>query len=231
MQRLALEVDTREESGKGAARRLRARGLVPGVAYGFGLETRNVQVALRSLEKAIETGTNALFDLSGDAAFKGKMFLVKEAQRDPVSRGLLHCDFFSVDTRRTIHVAIPLLFEGKPAGVEMGGVLEPLMRELDVSCLPLAIPDAIRLDVSGLEIGDALHVRDLTIPEGVEVLADESANVVHVIAPRIEEEPTDEAEALEGAPEAAEAAPAGDAAASDAQAPPGEKQAAKGKGD
>ncbi len=231
MQRLALEVDTREECGKGAARRLRARGLVPAVAYGYRLKALNLQVGSRTLEKAMETGVNALFDLSGDAAFKGKMFLVKEAQRDPVSRGLLHCDFFSVDTRHSIHVAVPLQFEGKPVGVEMGGVLEPLMREIEVRCLPLAIPDAIQLDVSSLEIGDALHVRDLTIPEGVEVLADESVNVVHVIAPKIEEEPTDEAEALEGAPEAAEAAAPGEAAPSDGEPPAGEKQAAKGEGD
>ncbi len=228
MERLALEVDTREESGKGAARRLRARGLVPAVAYGYGLEPLNVQVGIRSLEKAMETGANALLDLSGDAALKGKLFLVKETQRDPATRGLLHCDFFSVDTSHTIHVAVPLRLEGKPVGVEMGGVLEPLMREVEVSCLPLAIPDAIQLDVSSLEIGDALHVRDLTVPEGVELLADESVNVVHVIAPKIEEEPTEEAEALEGAVEAA--AP-GEKAPSEGEAPPDEKQAAKGEGD
>ncbi len=231
MERLALEVDTRGESGKGPARRLRARGLLPAIAYGYGLEPLNVQVGIRSLEKAMETGANALFDLSGDAAFKGKLFLVKEAQRDPATRRLLHCDFLSVDTSHTIHVAVPLRLEGKPAGVEMGGVLELLMREIEVSCLPLAIPDAIQLDVSSLEIGDALHVRDLPIPEGVRVLADESANVVHVIAPKIEEEPTDEAEALEGVPEAAEAAAPGEAPPSDGEAPSDAKQAAKGAGD
>lgn len=220
MQRVALEVSVREESGKGPSRRLRANGTIPGVVYGYGVESLKVQVGALLLEKAIDAGSNTLLDLSGDAGLEGKLFLIKEMQRDPSTRSLLHCDFLSVDTRRVIHVAVPLRFAGKPAGVEMGGVLEPLLRELEVSCLPLAIPDAFEVDVSGLAIGDSLHVSDIATPEGVEVLADASVNVVHVIAPRIEEEPEAEEEVPEAVP-AEEGAPP-EAGATAAEDKPGE---------
>jgi large subunit ribosomal protein L25 len=210
VQRVALDVELREGTRKGPARKLRARGLVPGIVYGRDVEPVKVQVGSRALERVIETSSNALIDLKGVSALEGKVVLVKEAQRDPVSRRMVHCDFFAVDPRRRIHVDVPLHFEGRPTGVEMGGVLEPLVRDLEVICLPLAIPDSISVDVSELEIGGAIRVRDLTIPEGVEAQLDDSIIVTHVVAPRVEEEPTPEVEeAVEGAPPAeGEEAPA-----------------------
>ncbi len=218
MQRLALEVSAREGSGKGVARKLRASGLVPAIVYGTGLEPVKVQVPARALEGAAEAGANALIELEGVKQLKGKLVLIKESQRDPVSRRMLHCDFYAVDLKRKIHVAVPLRFEGRPIGVEMGGVLEPLLRELEVSCLPLSIPDSIACDVSELQVGSSLRVSDLVLPEEVELLVDESLPVVHVVAPRVEEE---EVAAEEEAEAAAEGAPEGEAA------PPAEPAAEK----
>lgn len=221
MQRIALDVSIRERVGKNAARRLRADGQVPAIVYGHDVEPVKVQVASRALERVIETGANALIDLGGPKELSGKLFLIKEAQRDPLTRALWHCDFYSVDTRRTITVSVRLGFEGKAVGVEMGGVLEPLLREVEVTCLPLSIPDEITVDVSALAIGDSLRVSDLVFPEGVTPEVEESVNVVHVIAPRVEEEAVAEEEL---------AAAEGEAAPAEEGAPAPEGEAGEGEG-
>jgi large subunit ribosomal protein L25 len=190
MQRLQLEVGAREQYGKGPGRKLRATGRVPGIVYGIGVDTTPVDVDGRQLERILSTGANALIDLGGIKAVKGKLVIIKEYQRDPVSRMLLHCDFYAVDTRREIHVDVPFRFVGKAPGIEQGGHLEPLLREVEVACLPLAIPDGIDVSVDSLMIGDSIHLRDLQMPEGVRPLADPDLAVVHVGAPRIEAEPT-----------------------------------------
>lgn len=218
MQRVELEVTSRDATGKGAMRRLRADGAVPAVVYGSGSQPLVLRVEARALDRVVRQGANQLIDLKGVG--KARLVLLKELQRDPVSQDLVHADFYEVDTKKTIHVAVPVHLEGKPHGVEMGGVLEPLAREVDVECLPLVIPEFFTLDVSELDIGDALHASDLVIPDGVELLEEPTLTIVHVIAPRVvEEEEAEEgeaAEALEGAeaPAAAEgeAAPEGDAA-------------------
>ena len=218
MQRAKLEVTSREATGKGAMRRIRAEGGVPAAVYGSGSLGMNLRVDAHTLDQVISHGTNQLIDLKG--AGKARLVLLKEIQRDPVSQALVHADFFQVDTEKKIHVSVPLHFEGRPYGVEMGGVLEPLFREVEVECLPLEIPDGFRLDVSPLDIGDSLHVSDLEVPAGVELLADSELAVIHVIAPRVVEEETEgEGEGEEGegveaaaAAEGAEAAPEDDAA-------------------
>jgi large subunit ribosomal protein L25 len=217
MERLALEISVREGRGKGPARRLRARGRTPGILYGYGVAPLAIDVASRPLERALEVGSNALIDLSGADGLKGRVFLIKDAQRDPLSREVVHCDFYSVDTDRRINVDVPVRLEGKPVGVEQqGGVLEPLLRTVEVSCMPLAIPEEILVDVSGLEIGQAVHVSDLTVPAGVEIQVEGSISVVHVIAPRVEEA---------AAPEGEEAA----AVAEGEEAPDAEAPAAEGE--
>lgn len=203
MQRLELEVNVRHDRGKSMVRKLRARGSVPAIAYGLGLEALMLSVDAPRLERLVAAGANTLIDLHGHASLEGKLFLLKELQREPVSRDLLHCDFQAVDPTKPIQVSVPLSFEGRPVGVEKGGVLEPLLREVEVSCLPLAIPDRIEVGVTELDIGDAIHIGDLEIPEGVTPLGEASIGVVHVITPRVE---VVEVEAVEEAPaeEAAE---------------------------
>jgi large subunit ribosomal protein L25 len=186
MQRLALNVGLRAASGKGAARKLRATGRVPAVLYGREQAPLSLSVVALELDKVVQRGANALLDLRGTREVEGKIALIKEVQRDPLRRNLLHCDLLMVDPRRPIDVEIPLHFTGKAKGIESGGVLEPLIREVEIRVLPLEIPDSIEIDVSGLEIGQSIHVRDLRLPAGAELLSDPEQTAVHVIVARME---------------------------------------------
>jgi large subunit ribosomal protein L25 len=213
MDRQALQVSPRETRGKGA---LRAAGQVPAVLYGGGIDPVSLAVEGRLLDDVLHSGANAILDLAGPNEVKGKLALVKAVQRDPVSRRVLHCDLYAVDVRKKVTVSVALHYGGKPTGVELGGVLEPILRDLEVECLPLEIPDSISVDVSALNIGDSIHVRDIAVPASVEVLSDLDATAVHVVAPRVEEEPVVEEEVAEEAAE--EAAPAAEAAGESAEA-------------
>lgn len=188
MQRQKLEVKERKGKGKGLARKLRARGGVPGIVYGVGLSPTQVETDGHELERLVASSAHTLIDLEGHRAVKGRLVLIKELQRDPVSRTLVHCDFYAVDPEQEIHVSVPVHFLGRAPGVELGGVLEPLMREIEVACLPLSIPDGLDVEVGSLEIGGSVRVADLTLPDGVRAVADADAVVVHVVAPRLEVE-------------------------------------------
>lgn len=198
-----LEGMVRPGSGKGVARRLRAAKQVPAIVYGGPGEPLPVAVKQQDLAAVlgVQGRGNVIIQLSlpgGDGAAK-RTVLLKEVQIDPVRGGLLHADFLEIFMERKIRVEVPLHLEGVPVGKTKGGLVEWHLREVAVECLPLAIPEAIRLDISELDIGDALHVRDLPVPEGVRVLGDGSRAVVAVTAPAAEEE---------AAPAAVEAAPA-----------------------
>jgi large subunit ribosomal protein L25 len=208
MQRVQLEVSAREATGKGVARKLRASGRIPAIVYGTGVDPVALSVDRLALDKIVQRSVNALVDLKGPRAVDGRLALLKELQRDPLRRRLLHCDLYLVDPNKPITVSVPVHFEGKPRGVEQGGVLEPLLRELEVSCLPMAIPEVISVDVSQLDIGHSLHVGELALPEGVRATAEPERAVVHVITPRLVEEaeaaPAEAAAVVEGAPAPAE---------------------------
>jgi large subunit ribosomal protein L25 len=207
-----LAIEVREGSGKGVARKLRAAGRIPGVCYGGGEAPRSIQLDPHALDRVITrsaAGVNTLIDLKG-GGLDGKVVLVKELQRDPVRGTLLHADLYTIDVDRTVEVEVPIHLTGLPVGVELGGgILEHTLRELELECLPRAIPEEITLDVTALELGESLHVRDLALPEGVTLVSDPDLSVVSVAAPRAEEEPT-----VEGAEEAAaEGAEEGEGAA------------------
>ena len=223
MQRLDLEVSLREAGGKGPARRSRAQGNVPAVLYGSGVDSLPLSVEGQFLERVLRSGANALIDLKGAKEVAGKLVLIKEVQRDPLSQKLLHCDLYAVDLKKRTHVLVPIHIEGQAPGVELGGILNTLVRELEVSCLPLSIPENITVDVSQLQIGDSIRLADLTLPEDAEALAEETLAIVTVTAPRVEEEPEpEEGEVVEG--EAPAEAPEGEAAA------PAEEEKDKGGG-
>jgi large subunit ribosomal protein L25 len=206
MERVQLEVALREGTGKSVTRKLRAVGKVPAVLYGSSQQSRSLEVPSHALSRVLARGANQLIDLRGPKGVDGKLVLLKEYQRDPATLKLLHCDFYEVDTSRKIHVEVPLHLVGKPHGVEMGGVLEPVLRALEVSCLPLAIPQSIEVDVSALEIGHAIHVREIALPEGVELITEPSQTAVHVIVPRVVVEEAAAAAAAEPAAAPAEGA-------------------------
>jgi len=215
MERLELEVSLRDGRGKSATRKLRAAGKIPAVVYGSGISPTAIVVESLGLAKILRGGANALVDLKGAKAIEGKPVLVKEIQRDPLSRLVVHCDLYAVNLTARLDVEIPIHFVGIPRGVALdGGVLEPLLRTLEVSCMPLAIPESIAVDVSNLGIGDAIHVRDLVLPADVISKIDADVTVTHVITPRLEEVVAPVVAAEEVPAEgAAAAAPAAGAAA------------------
>jgi large subunit ribosomal protein L25 len=226
MERLELEVNLREATGKSGARKLRAAGAIPAVVYGGGKESLALSVDERALGAVLRRGTNQIIDLKGGDGFNGRLVLLKDYQRDPLSRRVMHCDFYEVDTKQKIDVQVPIVVTGKSKGVEQqGGVLDVVQREVAVKCLPLAIPDSLTIDVSELDIGDALHISDLVLPEGVELMTDPGHTLVHVTAPRIEEEPEAEAEEL-----AAEGVAVEGEAPAEGEGKPEEKAEAKSEG-
>jgi large subunit ribosomal protein L25 len=212
-----LNLEVRENAGKGVARKLRAAGRIPGVCYGAGAKTLPVVLDPRALEKALRTssaGMNTLFDVQGAGEYHGRSVLIKELQRDPVMGSLLHADFYAVDLTKEIEVSVPLHLVGSAAGLMNGGIVDHQLREIHVKCLPTAIPESFSLDVSALDIGDTLHVRDVALPEGITLVSNPELGVVSVVIPaKAEEEVAAEAAAAEAA-----AAPAeGEAAAAPAE--------------
>ena len=229
---VALDVEIRSSKGKGAARKLRAAGRIPGTCYGSGRAPVSVSLDPRSLERLIKssaTGINTLIDLrvSGGGDYHGRVVLIKELQRDPVSARALHADFYAVDLEQAIEVSVPIHVTGTAPGVTNGGILDHALRELRLECLPRAIPDQILVDVSHLEIGMSVHVRDLVLPEGVKLMSNPDLSVISVVTPAALEE-----EAAAAAPAEGEAVPAeGEAAAAaaeGAEAKEGEAKPEKG---
>lgn len=208
----SLAVEVRTDTGKGAARKLRAVGRIPAVLYGHGNASVSLSIQAKDLDTLLKTshaGLNTLIDLEGDGAVAGKVVLIKELQRHSVAGTLSHADFFEIDATAKMHVSVPIKLEGTPEGVKLGGVLEHIMREIDLLCLPNAIPDSLEVDVSEMNQNESLHVSDLTLPEGVETGVDEALPIVHVATKKIEEEVEVVAEEDEAAKEGdAEAAPA-----------------------
>jgi large subunit ribosomal protein L25 len=201
----AIEAEVRDGRGKGVARKLRATGRIPGICYRRAADSLAVSLDPRALDVVLSTGSagiNTLIDLTvaGGGDFDGRQVLLKELQRDPVTGRLVHADLFAVDLKQRIHVSIPVHLSGSAVGVTMGGILDHALRDLEVQCLPDAIPEEFTVEVSELEVGQSIHVRDLTIPEGVELLSDLSLPVVSVVAPAVEEEVPEE-EPEEGAEE------------------------------
>ena len=198
-----LEGTLRSGAGTGVAKRLRAAKQVPGIVYGG--PSGPLRVAVKQKDLAAILGTqgrgNVIVQLAMAGGGGGAMrtVLLKEIQTDPVRGSLLHADFLEISLERKIRVGVPVQLDGVPVGKAKGGLVEWHLREVAVECLPLAIPQAIRVDITALDIGHALHVRDLPIPEAVRVLADGGRAVVAVTAPAAEEEV---------APAVAEAAPA-----------------------
>lgn len=210
MSETALVVATREGTGKSVNRKLRAAGRIPAILYGQGRESVAIALDPRALEKVLRAGgANTLLDLTveGRSDLGKPVALVKELQRHPIRGTILHADLYQVDLTRTVEVEVPIHLLGKPKGLDFGGLLEHTLREVKLECLPRSIPAAIEVDVSNLEIGDVVHVRDLPLPEGVSLVSDPDLGVAHVALPQAEEAPA-EAAAAEGAAAEGAAAPA-----------------------
>lgn len=209
---VSFSVEPRDSRGKGAARGLRRAGLVPGVVYGGGREATPVVIDSAKFERLLETshaGVNTLIDLEGSSAAAGKTVIAKDLQREAVRGDLMHVDFYEIDLTEKIEVEVPIHLVGTPAGVVLGGVLDQQQREITLLCLPGSIPDEIEADVSGMELGDSLHISDLTVPGGVEIATEDILTVATVLVPRglkeDEEEASEEAEGAEAEGDASDA--------------------------
>ncbi|MBI4041948.1 MAG: 50S ribosomal protein L25 [Deltaproteobacteria bacterium] len=187
----ALPVDIMEKSGKSEARKVRARGMVPSVLYGKGVD-QNVNIACNRQEiKRIlsKEGHNALFQLQVErGTLPVSHVMIKDIQYHPLSLDILHIDFYAVNLKEKIVVEIPLKFVGIATGVvNDGGILEPIHREVKVKCLPGQAPDHIEVDVSQLSIGDTIRVADLNLSKEFEAVYDENFALVTVAPPAKEE--------------------------------------------
>ncbi|MCK4546077.1 MAG: 50S ribosomal protein L25 [Candidatus Eisenbacteria sp.] len=227
MARYSLTGKTREGKGKGAARRTRREGYVPAVLYGEKSENRLLAVEARALTTLLRTAGRGshLVDLKVEGNPSGNyLTLMKEVQQHPFRGEMLHVDFQRVSLKKKIHLAVPVVLVGEPVGVKTSsGVLELLLRELDIECLPDNIPGQVAVDVSHLDVGQSLHVSDLSI-EGVTILNPEEIPVAAVARPTVVEEKVPSEEELEA--EAAE----GEEAAKEDVAPPESEQPSQSKG-
>lgn len=204
MELIDLKVSARMGRGNGPARVLRREGSIPAVLYGPSVENTAVSVDTTEFETMLRISNSAqvLLNLvmdNGDT----KQAMIKEMQRHPVTEKFVHIDFYAFDTKQKIKVKIPVIPTGQAAGVEEGGLLQLIRREIEVLCFPLEIPESIEVDVTKLNIGDSIHVDEISMPGNVEHTADVNYTVVAVLSPAAEEiaaeeDEEDEGEELEG---------------------------------
>jgi large subunit ribosomal protein L25 len=180
-----IEATTRERNGKGPARRLRAKGLVPAVVYGHGVEATRIAVNPRVLAKALAgpKRINTLLEVSV-AGNRDYTALVRDHQFDPVTRELLHVDFLAVGVDQPIKVNVPVRLEGRAKGQQLGGTLSQKMRNVKVACKAEDIPEAILIDITEMDLGQVMTGKDLAMPEGVTLLLSPKSPVVEIVTKR-----------------------------------------------
>lgn len=188
MEVVDLKVSPRVET-RNAVRRLRRAGTIPAVLYGASSSAVTITIDCDEFESKVAAieGTHLIRLTSIVPELDGRLVLVKEVQRHPVHRQILHTDLYEVDINARIRLRIPLHLVGRARGVEMGGILQPIRRNVEVLCLPTNIPDNLEIDVSGLGIHDVIHLSDLTPPAGVEIPYEVDEALVTVLPPVVEE--------------------------------------------
>lgn len=200
MEVIELKASVRSKTGNGPARVLRRAGSIPAVLYGPGVDPLLLSVNTKEFEDALrhQNISQAILNLIiQNGKRQSRSVMIKEIQKEPVSNSLLHIDFYEIAMDRRIDVMVPVVIVGKAAGVERGGLLQVIRREIEVNCLPGQIPESIEVDVSHLDIGDSMHVEDIPLGSDVELLADVNFTVVTVVSPKIEEEVEEELEGEE----------------------------------
>ncbi|MFI5303547.1 MAG: 50S ribosomal protein L25 [Nitrospiria bacterium] len=190
MQKVDLVVKRREMTGKGPARQVRAKGMIPSVLYGNGSATA---ITLNPLEvlKIVhsKSGENTMLNMKieGESSQKDRLAIFRDFQKDPLTGAILHVDLFEISIDKPIRVNVPLEMVGSPIGVKEGGILQHLIREVEIEGLPMAIPDHLKFDVSSLVIGHAVHVDEIPLVEGIKMLSEGRQVVVSIAAPISEE--------------------------------------------
>jgi len=185
-----LSAERRTVTGRSAVRKLKAQGIVPAVIYGAKDKAEPLQVSRRDINAMLShaSGENILVEL--EIAGKSRLALVQEVQHAPLGGAILHIDFHAISMDEVIQADVPLEPTGIANGVKnMGGLLEHNLRSLAIECLPRDLPDIITVDVSALNIGDAIHVREIQLPTGVTTRVQPDLTAFSVLAPTVEEEP------------------------------------------
>jgi large subunit ribosomal protein L25 len=180
MKKIPISVESRSNTGKGPNRRLRVTGAIPAVLYGQGAEATNLAINEQDFKKATAKlgGEMVMFDLNGQLA------LLREVQRHPVTSRITHMDFMRLDVTKPIDAHVSVQGQGIPVGVRKGGVLEQIHRTLHLRCLPDRIPAQITVDCAVLDINQAVHVSDIQLGEGVEILTPAHDVIFHVVVTR-----------------------------------------------
>ena len=210
MEQINLNVRIRKTTGNSPARAMRREGRIPAVLYGPKTEPMLLSVDSREFEQIVKKSTigSVLLNLliqNGET--KSRPAMVKELQTHPVTQRFLHVDFYEIDMQRKIRVMVPVVIKGKAKGVEEGGLLQITRREIEVLCLPTEIPEAFEVDVTNLDIGDAIHSEDIQATGNIEIIEEADVTVVSVLAPKVE------VEAVEAVVEGEEAEAAAEGAA------------------
>ncbi len=200
MANVIVDAEVRRERGKNASRRLRHAGRIPAVLYGRGLEPVSLTVDPKAVSHVLhsETGRNTIFSLQYDG--NPRNVLIREFQLDPVKGSVMHADFQAIAMDEVMTFQVPVQALGTAVGVKNGGILDVVMKEIEVECLPADVPDHVRVDVSGLDVGDSVRVESLQVDTSkITVLSEPGQVVVTVVAPHVtaeeEEAPELEAEA------------------------------------
>jgi large subunit ribosomal protein L25 len=187
MEQRELTVETRMTAGTAAARRLRRSGMVPAVLYGRGIDSQPLAVSAKSLRDLLHAGgQNVLVRLNVGDGSEPSTAMIKEIQRHPLNGLVLNVDFHKISLTETVTAQVPVVLVGEAPGLKQGGILDQVLREVEVECLPTDIPQRLTLDISELEIAHSRHVSDLVAPEGVTIATD-GADVVVTIARAVEE--------------------------------------------
>ncbi len=189
-----LNVEIRENTGKGFARRLRVAGKAPAVVYGKGMKPVAITFEPKALNAAIatEAGWNTLLTLKGAAEIEGKVVVLKDLDLHTLRRTVICADFHAIDLTKKGAFMVPVVTVGQSAGEKVGGSLQVIRHELELLCLPTAVPQSVEIDVTALEIGDVIHIMDVPAPEGTELVHDVNFTVITVVGHK------EEVEAVEG---------------------------------
>jgi len=205
MDKMVVDAEKRATFGKGANRKLRAKGLIPAIVYGEKRDSIPVAIDPKVLIQILrsDAGANTIFDLQVKGSNETENVMVRDYQLEPLEHSLLHADLIRVAMDHALTLSVQLELVGTPVGVKQdGGMLDFVSRSIEISCLPSDIPEKIKVDVSHLEIGDLIRAGELQIPDKVTLESAEALVIAHVEAPKVEEEP----EAAEVVTEGAEAA-------------------------
>ena len=223
---LDLQAEVRTQSGTGAVKRMRKAGTIPAALYGRKVKPSSIQVHGKTFSKLLAGSASDNILVSLKIAGEEQLALVQEVQHDYLRGGILHIDFHAVAADEEIHANVPVAMIGEAKGLKQGGLVEAIHHEIEVRCLPKDLPESIEIDVTGLEVGQGIHVREITFPAGVICHLGGDVVIVMCEEPKVEvePEPTAAAAPAAGAKPAAAAAPAAGAKPAAAAAKPAAKK-------